>query len=408
MSIVSARETARDRQQMYSGLPPRGIAEKKPRLLVVGWQGPPFNGRVHVVSSLTKPPFTERFAFTLYDTRMRNARGGSRPDVSLLRSAVQQVTNLKGSVTECQPDAAVFFTGPGPAFWRDLLLLRTLHQINVPVIIRLFGGVLTENLRDMPPALREFAVRQFGRARAILVETNQMVAGLAELCPAVPGYRVANFIHVDDLPTTDAAQPAHGDPFRVIYMGNMTPTKGVETILRSVDQTVAAVGNSCRIEFHFIGGELEPGYLEAFRKRCTELRYAARITVHGKLPRADAHAIAATGRIFAFPTCWPGEGQPAALIEAMGMGLVPIATKWRGTTEIIRHGENGILLDSPQAEDGLSRAILTMVHAPMERRRLSAAARTHIAEEFDAAPALEQFSQILKKVMGNTNEPSWR
>src|SRR5215217_2674936 len=93
------------------------------RILVVGWLPPPFNGRSHEVASLLRPPFTQEFDIASFDTKLRDAKGGSRPSGSLFRHAATRLKSFPRTLAETEPDLVVFFTGPGMAFWYDLLLL---------------------------------------------------------------------------------------------------------------------------------------------------------------------------------------------------------------------------------------------------------------------------------------------
>jgi glycosyltransferase involved in cell wall biosynthesis len=72
--------------------------------------------------------------------------------------------------------------------------------------------------------------------------------------------------------------------------------------------------------------------------------------------RSDVPEVLAAADIFVLPSLW--EGLPIGLLEAMAMGKVAIGTKVDGTSEVIRDGENGLLLGLDNLEDGLSEAIL--------------------------------------------------
>ena len=54
------------------------------------------------------------------------------------------------------------------------------------------------------------------------------------------------------------------------------------------------------------------------------------------------------------------EGMPNALIEAMCLGLPVISTKVSGATDLIRNGENGLLVDVGD-EEALAEAMKTLL-----------------------------------------------
>jgi glycosyltransferase involved in cell wall biosynthesis len=57
------------------------------------------------------------------------------------------------------------------------------------------------------------------------------------------------------------------------------------------------------------------------------------------------------------------EGTPNVLLEAMASGLPVVATRVGGVAEIVRHGENGFLVD-PGDEEGLCAAVRRLVDDP--------------------------------------------
>ncbi|HZO90066.1 MAG TPA: glycosyltransferase family 4 protein [Chthonomonadaceae bacterium] len=362
------------------------------RLLIIGPLPPPYGGYAHQVASFLRHPFADAFTLLPYDTRLHDAVE-TRPLLPVLGRAARQVAVFRPFLAANRPDRVVLFTALTGCFWRDLLLLRRCYRAGLPTIIKLIGGDSTLRLEAQPAPLKRLALAHLARAAAILVETEEMVKHLSQLLPNTRAYRFPNFIHSEDVPARPKQTRPDG-PLGVIYFGNMTPTKGVETILAGVDK----VCDRQETTFHFVGGELEPGYLERFRARVCQLRHADCVQVHGRLPRERAHALAGACQIFAFPTQWPGEGQPAALVEAMSLGLVPVATRWRGVAEIVRHEHNGLALQSPDPEL-LARAILRLGQDCALRERLAQNAVGTIQNEYEAHAALQLFQQIMAQAI---------
>lgn len=360
---------------------------KVKRILLVGPQPPPYGGWSHVVSSLAASPFNDVFEIVTYDTRLRDTVI-DKNKLQFSARAFSQIVHFRKAVEQCQPDVTIIFTGPGLSFWRDMFLLNQCRRLNLPVLVRFFGGVITTKLLKLPSLLRLWVASEMSRCRAALVETYSMQEDWKNLCPGVPVYRVPNFIRLNGLPI----RSDHTNPLRLLYLGNMTPSKGVEIVLKSVNE-VSDVHPG--VEFHFIGGEIEKGYLDQFRTQVSHLRHADVVHIHGTLPHRQAMELLSTGEIFLFPTRWLGEGQPAALLEAMGIGLVPIGTQWRGVAEIVQHGINGILLDE---NDTMASAILRLIENPELRTNLGNMARRTVQTEYSAEAALSQFQQILKEV----------
>jgi glycosyltransferase involved in cell wall biosynthesis len=120
------------------------------------------------------------------------------------------------------------------------------------------------------------------------------------------------------------------------------------------------------------------------------LEIANRVTFLGV--RHDVAALLSLANLFVFPSRF--EGMPNAVLEAMSQGLPVIATAVQGVDEIIRDGQNGLLvpLEDPQA---LSNAILRLLRDPAERRRLGNAARKTIEQGYTVDIMCRRYEALL-------------
>jgi glycosyltransferase involved in cell wall biosynthesis len=76
------------------------------------------------------------------------------------------------------------------------------------------------------------------------------------------------------------------------------------------------------------------------------------------------------------------EGLPTSAIEAMAVGVPVIATNVAGTSELIEHGKNGLLV-RPSDPEALADAIVMMIEDYDFRMRAAALGRKKVEEEFD-------------------------
>src|SRR5690348_15913318 len=84
--------------------------------------------------------------------------------------------------------------------------------------------------------------------------------------------------------------------------------------------------------------------------------------------RTDVPDILAASDIYVLPSLW--EAFPIALLEALSMGKAVIGTAVDGTPEIIRDGENGILIGTVNIEDELEAALIRLCEDKESRSRL--------------------------------------
>jgi len=83
---------------------------------------------------------------------------------------------------------------------------------------------------------------------------------------------------------------------------------------------------------------------------------------------------------FVFPSY--REGFPNTVLEAGAMGLPSIVTDINGSREIIKEGENGLIVP-PRDEDALYDAMKVMLQSNVDRKRMAGNARKMIADRFE-------------------------
>ena len=91
------------------------------------------------------------------------------------------------------------------------------------------------------------------------------------------------------------------------------------------------------------------------------------------------------------------DGLPNVLVEGMACGRPVVATRVAGIPEVIRDGENGLLIE-PEDADALARAINGLLDSEDERRRLGQAAKSTVRREFSIASSVERVEEIYRSV----------
>jgi glycosyltransferase involved in cell wall biosynthesis len=143
-----------------------------------------------------------------------------------------------------------------------------------------------------------------------------------------------------------APLPIGPDDLSVAVIGNLWPVKGHRTL---VEAAALLVDRLPRLKFLCAGEGPEREYLE---RRIAELRLQDRVFLLGHrldVPRILAHVRAAC-------LCSSAEGLSNALMEAMAARLPIVATAVGGNPELVRPGENGLLVpygDAPSLADKL-------------------------------------------------------
>ncbi len=197
-------------------------------------------------------------------------------------------------------------------------------------------------------------------ARGVRVQSDEMRAALlAELAPAARAALEAKLAVVPngiELPPAPSAAPGH----RVLAVGRLRPIKGMDVV---IDAVAGAQGL-----LTIAGDGPERARLEAqARAHGLDVRFAGAVArdALAALYR-EASCVVLASRF--------GEGFPNVLLEAMAHGRAVVATRVTGVAELVRDGENGLLVP-PGDPLALKDALARLAHERGLAERLGAAAR---------------------------------
>jgi glycosyltransferase involved in cell wall biosynthesis len=92
------------------------------------------------------------------------------------------------------------------------------------------------------------------------------------------------------------------------------------------------------------------------------------------------------------------EGLPMSILEAMAAGLPVIATKVGGIPEVVKDGENGVLVP-PQDQNSLANAICRVLDDSKFAAKLGRGARISIEENYSIKNITEAYSELYLSVI---------
>jgi glycosyltransferase involved in cell wall biosynthesis len=107
--------------------------------------------------------------------------------------------------------------------------------------------------------------------------------------------------------------------------------------------------------------------------------------------RRDVPLIFRALDLYVMPSLW--EGLPLALLQAMGAGLPVVASRVSGAQEVIRPGDNGLLVP-PAAPEALAAAILELYEGPDRRAEMGRRARLTVAENYSQEVMLRRLEAL--------------
>lgn len=101
------------------------------------------------------------------------------------------------------------------------------------------------------------------------------------------------------------------------------------------------------------------------------------------------------------------EGLPKILLEAAACARPIVATDVPGCREIVRDGENGVLVP-PKDPNALARAIATLIGDPAMRRRMGTRGREIVEKEFSMEEISRQTLAVYRELLGDRRADTCR
>ena len=258
--------------------------------------------------------------------------------------------------------AKVACGGPFGDFAR---LHRTGGTLALPLLRRLHRIVaVSQEIR------RELASHGFGSDR--IVDIPNGVDAVRFAPPADP----------------EAARCAAGlGPDTVLFLGRLDPQKGLDVALEAWAEVVRRRPGA-RLA---VAGEGPSGAALQGQAARLGLGDAVRFLGVSETPETLLQG----SEVFLLPS--RSEGMSNALLEAMATGLPCVATRIGGNGELLRHGENGLLIP-PGDAGALAETLLGLLQDPALRRRLGSAARRDVLERYAMDRVARAYCELYTRV----------
>lgn len=183
--------------------------------------------------------------------------------------------------------------------------------------------------------------------------------------------------------------------FQLLYVGRLSPEKGVETAIHALDHFRAL--NAWRPARLVIVGGGDTGYEALLRQLVIEKGLAPMVEFMGALPKERMPQVYSQADVLLFPSTWP-EPFGRVIVEAMASGVVVVATATGGAAEIVADEENALVFP-PQNAALLASQLVRLVRNPGLYERLAASGRRVALERFDIRRMAEGVEQYLEAAL---------
>ena len=178
---------------------------------------------------------------------------------------------------------------------------------------------------------------------------------------------------------------------KLLFAGRLSADKGVETAIKAMKQIVYEKGKTT-VQLSLAGTGSED-YLKRLHNLVSRDRLDDYVKFLGYLPSEEMPDLMKEFDVMLVPSTWE-EPFARVVLEGMTAGLVVVATPMGGTKEILRHGENGLLVNPGDAND-LAEKIEDLADSPYLRCALSVAGRKTIKEHFTFEIMMDKIESYL-------------
>lgn len=175
----------------------------------------------------------------------------------------------------------------------------------------------------------------------------------------------------------------------VIYTGRFEVFKGLSDLIE-------CSGIVCKkypdVKFILVGSGT---ILDSLKKQVSKLKLENNIIFTGSLSKSQIIEYYQNATIFVLPSY--REGFPTSLMEAMSCGIPSIATNVEGSAELIKDGENGLLVPQKNPEK-LAESVIYLLENEEFRNKIGANARNHIVKNYDWEKITDGFEKLYHRL----------
>ena len=278
------------------------------------------------------------------------------------------------------------------AAWKraDIIHVHHPHVLaDIAVLLRAGSApVVVTHHGDARHGIYRPAVRLVLRkAKAIVVPSRAHLALSADLRGYEAKTEVIPF-GIDESRWDVVPPPPPGAPPRAIFIGRLASWKGLDILLRALEQTTD-------VRLDVIGNGPDAPRLKTMARA---LAIADRVRWFGEYPDEDLPRRMADADFLVLPSVTSDEMFGISVLEAMAAGRAVITTALpTGVRELSLPGITGLEVPIRDVE-AMSRALETLGRDPQLRERMGAAGRHRVKEQFTRAIMAERYIALYERV----------
>lgn len=255
-------------------------------------------------------------------------------------------------------------------------------QPDVPVLITVHGSDV--ELLERNRVARAVGERVLRRAAGISTASTFLARRLERLVPGLSARTRVTRMPVDVGRFANGATTPKAVPPRVLYAGNLLPSKGVDLLVHAM---AALRDRGVSAQLRVLGqGPAEASLRELVRA----LHLEAQVEIRPFVPQQEMPAEYGAATVTALPTRGDAEGLGLTLVEAALARSAIVGSPAGGIPEVVQHEVTGLLFPDGDAA-GLADALARLLSDTALRARLVDAAAVAVRQAYDPDRTLDLF-----------------
>lgn len=266
--------------------------------------------------------------------------------------------------------------------WRKASMAWLARLFRVPYLFHIHSGEFLDFYQACGPRARRVVERTLRGASHVIV----LSAGWMRDFDAVfPGLRLQMLKNPIAVPSD--GRPCAGEVPRVLFLGRIRDKKGVFDLIDAMAVVRRSVPNAELV----LAGD---GDVALARQRADALGLGDAVRLPGWLEGEAKFEAIRRSDVMALPSYF--EGFPIGVLEAMAMGSLVVATRVGGIPDLIRDGENGLLLEAGDVA-ALARQLEIGLTDRAQRARMVERAQ-HDAQAYRSGPVVGALKALYRRV----------
>lgn len=176
----------------------------------------------------------------------------------------------------------------------------------------------------------------------------------------------------------------------ILFLGALIKPKGCEYLIRAMPEITK---EHPKVVLRILGEGVEYDYL---RKLSERSGIEKNVVFEGVVPHAKTPVYYASTDIVVLPSTWP-EPLSRIILEAMASRKPIVATKAGGTPDIVKHGENGILVDINNPKQ-IYEAIVSLLSDESKRFDMGKRGKEMVKKMFSPSTVSKSYHNIYKEI----------